>query len=251
MDANKFIAKCNEVRELYVETKKVMILAENVDKDKDAYLMSLNELRNAFDHLMRILSISDEKEIEKQFSLIKDHVARAGYDTCEILALSLLEKIGQTVTLFHPDVLSNVFPQYYNEINPRFLKLQQELTQTREGKREESSMVEYVNKYARVVDELREMSRVIDLNIPALIKEKDRLEEAKKNNKKEKKGDRVVTFTFGVFFALLGIVLKYGYDKFLTSANAAQQNLHSDTANNKLTPQIINNGMRPDSMKKN
>ena len=89
MDANKFIAKCNEVRELYVETKKVMILAENVDKDKDAYLMSLNELRNAFDHFMRILSITDEKEIEKQFSLIKDHVARAGYDTCEILALSL------------------------------------------------------------------------------------------------------------------------------------------------------------------
>jgi hypothetical protein len=237
MEANKFIAKCNEVRELYVETKKVMILAENVDKDKDAYLMSLNELRNAFDHLMRILSISDEKEIEKQFSLIKDHVARAGYDTCEILALSLLEKIGQTVTIFPPDVLTNVFPQYYNEINPRFLRLQQELTQTRDGKREESSMVEYVNKYARVVDELREMSKVIDLNIPALVKEKERLEDAKNNNKKEKKGDRLVTFSFGFFFALLGIALKYGYDKLITPASATQKSISSDSIN-KNHPQI-------------
>ena len=153
--------------------------------------------------------------------------------------------------MFSPDVLSNVFPQYYNEIKPRFLKLQQELTQTREAKREESSMVEYVNKYARVVDELREMSKVIDLNTPSLVKEKERLEGSTKTSKIEKKKDRVISFTFGFFFALLGFALMIGYDKYMAPANAAQQNFPRDSSNKNFIPQIHGNKILTDSINNN
>ena len=45
----------SEIIELYFRVKKLIIEAENVDPEKRIPLNSVNEMRNALDHLMRVL----------------------------------------------------------------------------------------------------------------------------------------------------------------------------------------------------
>jgi hypothetical protein len=50
-----FLRSFSDIKDLYLEVKEAIILAENFDKRNDVYLSPLNELRNALDHLMRSL----------------------------------------------------------------------------------------------------------------------------------------------------------------------------------------------------
>jgi len=42
----------SEISALYKEIKKIVLLAENENDEKEVILTSINEMRNAFDHLM-------------------------------------------------------------------------------------------------------------------------------------------------------------------------------------------------------
>ena len=48
-----FYEKLTKLLEEYSEVKEAIILAEKFDPDEQIYLAPLNELRSAFDHLMR------------------------------------------------------------------------------------------------------------------------------------------------------------------------------------------------------
>ena len=52
-----FYAKLSDIKELYIEVKEAIILAENFDPSHDVLLSPLTELRNSLDHIMRSLSI--------------------------------------------------------------------------------------------------------------------------------------------------------------------------------------------------
>jgi hypothetical protein len=219
IDCLRFVERFNEVKGLYLEIKAVIILAENIDNDKAAYLGSLNELRNTLDHLIR--SLEYPQKMESEFSEAMEHLYRAGYDTYEILAMNLAEKIVSVVKNYSPEVLANVFPQYYKEINPRLLELQVELADTRAHKKlDPETGTKSFQPYATIIKELHTILKVTERITPELENEKSRLENLSINKKKEKRRDTVKSIAIGVGIAILGqIGFKYVYDRFIAVTN--------------------------------
>src|SRR5688572_11625691 len=133
IDPNTFIDKLNELKELYVEVKEVIILAENFDDAHEVYLSPLNELRNSFDHIMRCLIYPDK--LDNEFDEAKEHLYRAGYDAYEVLAINVADAIIKKVEKYNAEVISTVFPTYYTDIRPQLIDIQVDLGDARAHKR--------------------------------------------------------------------------------------------------------------------
>lgn len=223
VDPLKFAERFSEIVEIYREVKAIMILAENVDEQKDAYLGPVNEIRNTLDHITR--SFSDSEHFELEFSEAKEHLYRAGYDAYEILAVNLADKIGLSFQCYTPEIISNVYPNYFKEIRPVLLDLKVKLAEARSKKTINSEIgIKCFEIYNTSIRELVRLSKITDMLIPDLEEEKKRLQElallGKKENasekRKEKVRDRTVSFSFGILFAIIGIGLKYAYDLYFS-----------------------------------
>ena len=82
----------------YFVVKELIIKAENLEKEKRLPINAINELRNALDHIMRVLAKEFkvyDGNVNIQQNLIEalEHIYRAGYDACDVIAITLLEEI--------------------------------------------------------------------------------------------------------------------------------------------------------------
>lgn len=213
--------KLNEIKELYVEVKEAIILAENFDGDHDIYLSPLNELRNTLDHIMRCLIYPEN--LEDEFNEAKEHLYRAGYDAYEVLAINVGTAIIKSVDSYDAGIISAVFPNYYTEIKPALLDIKSELADTRAHKKLNpdtgtKSFTPYKDKISTLIFHLRSCNA----QIPHLQKEK-----TKRNIKGVFKviGGVVV----GVLITILGTFV---YDKYVKVNNNS-----SNTEQTSPTPQ--------------
>ncbi|MDR1022594.1 MAG: hypothetical protein LBL94_04910 [Prevotellaceae bacterium] len=63
-----FIKRLDEITEQYKLTKKVIIFLEKYNKGNNSYLGPHNEVRNAYDHVMKMVtSKNDTDEVERQY----------------------------------------------------------------------------------------------------------------------------------------------------------------------------------------
>lgn len=204
MSPENFYKNLLEIRSLYTDVKEIIILAENLDPDQQVYLAPLNELRNAFDHLMR--SLQENEDPEKQFNEAKEHIYRAGYDAYELLNINLAEGIVTSIEKFDTDIISVVFPSYYQDIKPALIEIQVELADTRAHKRTDpdsgiKTFTPYKEKVLTLSDHLKRCQR----HIPSLVKEK------KRRNKK-----KFSATVLGIVITILTLVAgSYIYDKFI------------------------------------
>lgn len=92
-DRALIVDKLRELTELYLVVKEIIIYFEEVNPEQKSDIQPINELRNAFDHLMRCFSkwlgIDKNQEhkssayISTHLSKSFGHVYRAGYDTVD------------------------------------------------------------------------------------------------------------------------------------------------------------------------
>ena len=64
----------SELSSLYKEVKQIVLLAENLNSKQEVILSSLNEMRNAFDHLMRCYN--EDNDTKYQIDKAKAHLYR-------------------------------------------------------------------------------------------------------------------------------------------------------------------------------
>lgn len=180
-----------EIVIVYLKVKELIILAENIDKEKRLPLNSVNELRNAFDHLMRVIGHQEEVDSMKEVDItinmqqITEHIYRAGYDACDVIAINLFENIEQILSPYDSEVIVKVLPNFYQEIYPRLQKLQNEIrkAKTIKGTLEESFSVEYFAEYDNVIQEVFEIKESLESNVLALSKiKKEHENKSIKNN---------------------------------------------------------------------
>ena len=203
---------CYEFKEialLYKEIKKIVLLAENINEKQEVILSSINEMRNAFDHLMRCYDNEDINLCKKQIEKSKGHLFRAGYDAYELIAIETIKNIKLNFKNYTPDIILQVFPNYYNEIVFLIDNFEKNLANIRgnkkigydfydeDGEINSKKIEEAFNNYENIVTKLLDLKDDITKKIPAL-------EKAKKEIKQTKTKDIIVA---SIVSAIIGAII--------------------------------------------
>jgi hypothetical protein len=200
MENNSFIEKLDYLQDLYVRSREAIVLLENYDKEKKSYLGPHNEMRNALDHIMKMIKAKANSQIcEKEFKGAESHLLRAGYDAYELNCISQIEYIKNTLQIYSTNDISIGFPDYYNVIRPDILDIECETAKIREVKRQESILgrdtYEY---YFEAASKLINYVKQIDRHIPIINECYN--ERLKKENRSK------MAFIIGVTGLVVGII---------------------------------------------
>ena len=194
-----------EIKDLYVEVKEAIILAENFDRDHDIYVSPLNELRNTLDHVMR--SINNPEKIDQEFIEAKEHLNRAGYDAYEVLAVNIGSKIVRIIERYDIKIIAAIFPDYFTAIKKNLIEIKIDLAKIRAKRSTTSIGIASFTPYKDKMAELIYQLEMCEAHIPDLQHEKN-----KSNFRTFLK--LIIGFIGGIVVAVLG---SYFYHKFFIS----------------------------------
>lgn len=151
-----------ETEELYAmvqlyckQAKPVIIFAEEADLDSRLNLQIIKELRDAFDHTMRVLNAKfDGKEESAEayntenLSKAFGHIYRAAFDALDGSVLSLKQKICEALDSHDITIIKEVIPNYW-ELKKKIEEISNKVATHRElkdvGKETKALLENYVN----------------------------------------------------------------------------------------------------------
>ena len=115
--------KLAEIAALYMQVKALILYSEEIDENSRSNIQVIKELRDAFDHLMRVLSARLSGEIPqgaeerdycpKNLQKAVGHVYRAAFDALDGTVLSLRASIAEIVDAYPLAVLKEIVPEYW------------------------------------------------------------------------------------------------------------------------------------------
>lgn len=167
--------QAKRVTVLYPRVKAQIIASEKRDKENRLSIPAINELRNAFDHLMRVQSVIDlndtsgpERAKIDPFEYCKinidkalGHVYRAGYDALDVLSLRLLDDINHNINGYQMSTLVSVFNDFSSEVQVPLDKTIDLCDEAKNEKDVESIEAQYTtyNKYEEAIEKLKEIEK--------------------------------------------------------------------------------------------
>jgi len=185
----------------------ILFCEENHEEFK-SNLHEVKELRDAFDHLMRIFAVKlgvkeekDEEYIRINMDKVFGHVYRAGYDTLDFAALILRDKINKEVSGFSHSAIQAAIPNYYSEIRPVVESITSDIIKLRTDKDVANKSPEVFNNYFQNVKTLNKMFDLILRAKPALVEYTNR---RKKEELKDTLLKVAIGIAIGVVMALIG-----------------------------------------------
>jgi hypothetical protein len=170
MEVNEKIRLENAIKSmcgLYEQVKTIIIYAEKF-ADDNVCVSSINELRNALDHIFKAV---ESQDIEEEISKIKGHISRAGYDAYEVYSSNLLKQIVNKMVKYDSSIISVVFQDYYNKYSPELKDVHRNLANIRANKTSTSDSFE---KYWKQIEYLGKIDAEVDIYIPDLEKEQQK-----------------------------------------------------------------------------
>jgi hypothetical protein len=167
-----------EIIELYVISKDIMIYAEEVGGE--SFSPATEEFRHAFDHLMRVFAFklgikqADTKYAIENLMPAYRHLYRAAYNLLDYLSIYFRDKVQDEMKSFSGETLQEIFPEYYTEIKPYFVvEAPTEISKLRIekdiGKRNKNDL----NKYTEIVERFKSYYGEIIKIKPSLIEYED------------------------------------------------------------------------------
>lgn len=164
-----------ELTSTYFKIKEVIIEAEELDPERQAYIASFNEIRNTLDHIIKASLCENTDDLASNLNQAKVHLNRAGYDTYEILASNLGLAISKAIEKYPSEIISRVFPSYYTNFQPQIINIQKKLSEIRSLKNvDENWNPGSFEIYDKNKNELVEIYKSIQGYIPLLEKERKR-----------------------------------------------------------------------------
>ena len=210
VDPQELHDELSEIHKLYVSLRLFLVLSEQLDPKNLTYLGPVNEIRNSFDHVMRAF----DEEPSYQFGEAKEHIKRACYDTLDNLAIDTCTQIDDLMRQFDSQVISRIFPKYYESIRPQMLGIQREIAELRSNKSIDQDM--YSKRDATALDEYFEIIKIlIDYNrevteqLNGLREEQEKVDSSQNSAKKE---PWIRTIIVGVLLLLIGMILREVYE---------------------------------------
>ena len=204
--------KLKEVTILYLKVRELMFYADEVHPEKKTFIPPINEIRNAFDHLMRVFAVKFELKTTDKEDYITDnldmalsHVYRAAFDLLDYISIYLREKILDEINEISPEALTIVFPEYYQKIRPDIEKASTEMSDFRSRKYISCPKIDDVIKYAEIIERLKShLNKILEVK-PSLIAYEER---KKKEVKKSKFFEILVYIAIAIVSGVMGAVLR-------------------------------------------
>ena len=190
---------------LYSISKEIMIYAEEVGGE--SFSPATEELRHAFDHLMRVFAFkfgfkqADAKYAIENLMPAYRHLYRAAYNLLDYLSIYFRDKVQDEMKSFSGETLQEIFPEYYKEIKPYFeVEAPAEISNLRSekyiGKRNENDL----NKFINIVERFKSYYGEI-------IKIKPNLIEYEKKTRDKNKKSRLWQLLIPIITAIIGAVI--------------------------------------------
>lgn len=161
--------KLTELSEIYKSVKHIFLLVEYYNGKKGIVVSSINELRSAFDHVMRAMTKENSVGLEDEIDSARKHLFRAAYDACEVIILDRLDYIESLKRMVSFKSISEIYPEYVTEVLPFAAQLKKEIVDVRQVDDLEERVKEYEDKITRIID----YSEKLELYMPAADKLKE------------------------------------------------------------------------------
>lgn len=153
IDKEKLIyQKLTELSDIYKSVKHIFLLVEYYNESKGIVVSSINELRSAFDHVMRSVVKDNPEGSDDEMESAKKHLYRAAYDACEVIILDRLDYIESLKSSVSYNVLNKVYPDYAKEILPFAAQLKKEVVEVRQEDNLERRVRDYEEKINKIID---------------------------------------------------------------------------------------------------
>jgi hypothetical protein len=171
--------KLKEIAELYQVIKPIIIYSEEIDSYSNSNLQVIKELRDAFDHIIRVITIktgvkSNNKSDYTMLNIEKSigHVYRAGFDALDGLVISLKEDILEMLKRYKSDIIVSIIPNYWKyrqEIN----QISITTAECRQNKDSGNDLKVLLSDYLKNAENLKNIHNVF-INAMPLIEEKNK-----------------------------------------------------------------------------
>lgn len=191
---------------LYVFFKKLMLSAEQMDEYQKSKPQAIIELRNALDHLMRVICFkfhitydrsgpnhdddSDDPKIDDpekyllgNISKAYGHVYRAGYDVLDWFYTILKLRIKNTMGKFSNEAKVVVIPDYFTTIVPKVERIGEEVAKLRMKKDIDATINdENFALFEKYVEQIKSLFSIHETEIQSKVKSLVEFENKKKAN---------------------------------------------------------------------
>lgn len=208
----KELENVRNLADLYMQAKGLVLYSEEVDPDSRSNIQVIKELRDAFDHLMRVVAarLSDtppnganeanycDKNLEKAVG----HVYRAAFDALDGTMLSLKEKVVEVLEGYPLSVVTEVIPDYWVK-KTRLNQLTADVADNRASKDVGGNLASTFDKYVADTAELNRFYNELMALGPTLDECKQRQAD---EQKKEDSRHRTNHFLSGLgYSAVIGV----------------------------------------------
>ncbi len=202
-------AKLKQITVLYGRVKELIIFCEENQEELKANLHVVKELRDAFDHLMRVFAVKlevrttdGEAYIETSLEKVMGHVFRAGYDTLDFASIILRDKINKEISGYSSSSIQAAIPNYYSEIRPSIEGITVDIVKIRNNKDIAKPSPEMFDQYFNNIKRLEAIYRVILKAKPSMI---EYSEKAGKDKRIDIGTELVVGIVVGAILVFVGL----------------------------------------------
>ncbi|NLM30260.1 MAG: hypothetical protein GX216_07550 [Methanomicrobiales archaeon] len=197
--------------EYYGILKDLAFYAEELTTE--SFLPPINELRDAFDHLMRTyaaqfgLHDGDGDYIRENLDATFRHVYRALFDYFDYIRIYQKDYIYQKLDGISHQTIINLFPEYYREILPEIESCLEDIPRYKASKDIGKPDIEMVTQYHTKVLKLRSYCAEINKMAPVLIEAENRLRlEEEERERKESELRKVEAWKY-LLFTIIGTIV--------------------------------------------
>jgi hypothetical protein len=181
---------------LYYQAKTLIIYSEEIDPNSKINPQIWKELRDAFDHFMRVcgdvIKGGNKKNQNPNYyfeNLDKahGHVYRAAFDALDGASISIRNQISELAQVYDREILTEVIHDYWTK-RSRLLEINSKIAELRNKKDVAcDETVEIINEYVNILNELKDHRSAFLTSMPLLDEcKKKHLEESKDKSRKER-----------------------------------------------------------------
>ena len=218
----KDIELLRKLTDLYTQAKSLILYSEEIDPTARSNIQVIKELRDANDHLMRVLAArlstvppKDSSEVdycEKNLDKAIGHVYRAAFDSLDGTVMSLREKVTEVLSDYPLDAIKTVLPNYW-ELRTKLDVLTTDVAAHRAAKDVAGNVAETLSLYIQDTEQIKGFYTQIVQAGPAL---DDYLAHHKKEESQENRRHFTVHTASGLAYTAIaaifvGIVGLTGY----------------------------------------
>ncbi len=201
------IDSLTQITLVYGKIKKLILFCEENNEEFKSNIQIVKELRDAFDHLMRIFAVkfelktdADELYIKRNIDKTLGHVFRAGYDTLDYTGIILRDKITKEINGFSSDTIQAAIPDYYSKKRPEMEEITDKIVHFRNNKDVDNPSFEILDEYFEIIKRFDDIYKSILKAKPAMI-------ELQTHNKKKKWSLAFSELAIGFILLIIGVVL--------------------------------------------